>query len=136
MRWAFTLTLAVAGSAVLAGSAAVLGVRAPADPSAVQPVWTETKWPFLLDQWGIGKAFVCMPADCGAKIDVYVRPKIGFCNCATGVSDDAELERVADTELVSPEIRPLAGGRPVKIGWMQGLSRAYRTTEARAAGER
>jgi len=43
-----------------------------------------------MDQWGLGKAFVCMPADCGVKVDIYVRPKIGFCNCATGVSDDAE----------------------------------------------
>jgi hypothetical protein len=111
------------------------GVRAPANPSTVQPVWTEIKWPFLLDQWGIGKAFVCLPADCGAKIDVYVRPKIGFCNCSTGVSDDTELERVADTELVSLETRPLDSGRPVKVGWMQGLSRAYRISEEKA-GER
>jgi hypothetical protein len=139
MRWAFTLTLAFAGSAFLAGSMAVLGLRAPADPSTMQPVlmqpvWIETKWPFLMDQWGIGKAFVCMPADCGSKIDVYVRPKIGFCNCSTGVSDDAELERVADTELVSPEIRPLDSGSPVKVGWMQGLRRAYRVSETKAGG--
>jgi hypothetical protein len=135
MRWAFTLTVVVAGLAVMAGSMAVLGVRAPADPSTVQAVWTEAKWPFLLDQWGTGRAFVCRPADCGAEIDVYVRPKIGFCNCSTGVSDDAELERVADTELVSPDIRPLDRGRPVKVGWMQGLSRAYRVSEAKP-GER
>ena len=144
MRWAFALTLGVAGSALLAESMAVLGVRSPADPStahlasmqlaSMQPVWTETKWPFLLDQWGLGRAFVCLPADCGARIEVYVRPKIGFCNCSTGVSDDAELERVADTELVSPEIRPLDPGRPVKVGWMQGLSRTYRVSEAKAGG--
>ena len=131
MRKAFTLTLALAGMVSLGGFM-VLGARAPANPSTVQPAWTEVKWPFLLDQWGIGKAFVCATADCGAKIDVYVRPKIGFCNCSTGVSDDAELERVADTELVSPEIRPLDAGRPVKVGWMQGLSRAYRISEAKA----
>jgi hypothetical protein len=129
MRKAFTFTLALAGMASLAGFI-VLGARAPANPSTVQPVWTEVKWPFQLDQWGIGKAFVCARADCGAKIDV--RPKIGFCNCSTGVSDDAEPERVADTELVSPEIRPLDAGRPVKVGWMQGLSRAYQISEAKA----
>ena len=135
MRPSFTLTLALAGIAPLAGFMAVLGERAPANPSTVQPVWTEIKWPFLLDQWGIGRAFVCVPAVCGAKIDVYVRPKIGFCNCSTGVSDDVELERVADTGLVSLEIRPLDPGRPVKVGWMQGLSRAYRISEEKA-GER
>jgi hypothetical protein len=135
MRKTFILTLALAGIASLVGFMAVFGVRAPANPSTVRPVWTEIKWPFLLDEWGIGKAFVCRPEDCGAEIDVYVRPKIGFCNCSTGVSDDAELERVADTGLVSPQIRPLDPGRPVKVGWMQGLSRAYRTSEQRA-GER
>ena len=135
MRKTFILTLALAGIAAMAGFMAMLGVRAPANPSTVQPLWTEVKWPFLLDQWGIGRAFVCRPADCGAEIDVYVRPKIGFCNCSTGVSDAAELERVGDTELVSPEIRPLDPGRPVKVGWMQGVSRTYRMSEEKA-GER
>src|ERR1700686_527514 len=125
MRKTFILTLALAGIASLVGFMAAFGVRAPANPSTVRPVWTEIKWPFLLDEWGIGKAFVCRPAECGVKVDIYVRPKIGFCNCSTGVAEDAELERVADTGLVSPETWPLGPGRPVKVGWMQGLSRAY-----------
>jgi hypothetical protein len=135
MRKTFILTLALAGSALVAGSMAVLGVRAPADPNTLQPVWSEIKWPFLVDQWGTGRAFACRPADCGVGIDVYVRPKIGFCNCSTGVADDAELERVADTDLVSPDVRPLSGGRTVKVGWMQGISRAYRVSETKE-GER
>src|SRR5215468_10875336 len=116
---------AIVCAAGVAGSAAVLGLREPANPSAMKPVWIETKWPFLQDQWGFGKAFLCMPADCGVKIDVFVRPKIGFCNCSTGVSDDSELERVADTDLVSANVRPLSAGSPVKVGWMRGLSRPY-----------
>jgi hypothetical protein len=124
------LAIGLAAAGVIAGSAAVWGLWAPAPPSATpspasQPVWTETKWPFLQDQWGIGKAFACMPADCGVKIELFIRPKIGFCNCSTGVSDDNELERVADTDLLSPKVKPLAPGNPVKIGWMRGLSRAY-----------
>jgi hypothetical protein len=132
MRKAFIFALALVGTAVMAGSATVLGLRASAIPSPIAPVWTEIKWPFRLDQWGIGRAFVCAPADCGGRIDVYVRPKIGFCNCATGVSDDAELERVSDTGLVSPEIQPLGPGRPIKVGWMTGLSRAYRASDEKA----
>jgi len=116
-------------AAAVAGSAAVLGLREPANPSAMKPVWIETKWPFLQDQWGFGKAFLCMPADCGVKIDVFIRPKIGFCNCSTGVSDDNELERVADTDLISPKVRPVGPADPVKIGWMKGLSRAYRVSD-------
>ncbi|HEY6254603.1 MAG TPA: hypothetical protein VIY51_02310 [Xanthobacteraceae bacterium] len=129
MRKASTVALAFAGVAVLAGSLAALGMRVQAPEAApaehFQPVFTEAKWPFLLDQWGLGRAFVCAPADCGAKVEVYVRPKIGFCNCATGVSDDAELERVADTDLISPQAKPLGPGRPVKIGWMDGRVRSY-----------
>jgi hypothetical protein len=133
MNRAPALAIAVVGLAIPAASVALLGVRAPAHPTTtMQPVWTETKWPFLLDQWGIGKAFVCMPADCGAKIDVYVRPKIGFCNCSTGVFDDAELERVADTDLVGSDSRPLDRGRAVKIGWMKGLGRLYRMSDGNA----
>jgi hypothetical protein len=110
----------------------VLGVRAPANPDAIEPAWTETKWPFLQDQWGIGAAFVCQPADCGVKIEVFIRPKIGFCNCSTGVSDDNELERVADTDLVSPQVRPLGAGNPVKVGWMRGLRRLYAVSGEKA----
>ena len=129
--------ISIAAAIVVAGSAAVWGIWAPAVPSAavsgaIEPVWTESKWPFLQDQWGIGKAFVCAPADCGVKIDLFIRPKIGFCNCSTGVSDDNELQRVADTDLVSPKVRPLGASSPIKIGWMQGLSRAYRASDEKA----
>jgi hypothetical protein len=133
MKLAPVLAIAIIGIGSAAGSVAVRGVHAPANPGAAEPVWSETKWPFLVDQWGSGRAFVCGPADCGSKLEVYVRPKIGFCNCATGVSDDKELERVADTDLVSPEVRPLAPGRAVKIGWMDGLSRAYRSSDGRGS---
>jgi hypothetical protein len=117
---------AVAIAGLAAGSAAVFGVRAPYRPAApVEAVWSEAKWPFPIDQWGAGRAFVCLPADCGTKVELYVRPKIGFCNCATGVSDEPELERVADTELVSRSVRPRGAGHPVKVGWMHGLGRQY-----------
>ncbi len=132
MKRAPALAIAVVGIAVIVASVALLGARAPANPSTLPPVWTETKWPFLMDQWGIGKAFVCMPADCGAKIDVYVRPKIGLCNCSTGVADEAELERVADTDLFGRNMRPLSPGRAVKVGWMTGLSRLYRMSDEKA----
>ena len=110
---------------LMAAFATLSGLRAPANPGAKELVWTEVKWPFPLDQWGIGKAFVCIPADCGVKVDLYIRPKIGYCNCATGISDDAELERVGDTELVSPKTPARGRSNPIKVGWMEGRSRPY-----------
>jgi hypothetical protein len=132
MQRAPVLTLAIAAMAIAVALIAGLGARAPAKPSAIDPFWPETKWPFLVDQWGTGRAFVCMPADCDGKVEVYVRPKIGFCNCSTGVSDDTELERVADTELLDANIRPLDAGHAIKVGWMRGLARLYRPADERS----
>ena len=133
MKKALAGAIVVAGIglmiALMAGSASVLGVRAPTGPATYAASgFDEEKWPFLLDQWGVGKAFVCAPADCGVKVELYIRPKIGFCNCATGVSDDQELERVADTDLVTANALPLGPGRPVTVGWMKGLSRRYQAS--------
>jgi hypothetical protein len=65
------------------------------------------------------------------QTSVFIRPKIGFCNCATGVSDDVELERVADTDLISTAVQPLGPGAPADAGWMHGRSRLYRISAAR-----
>src|SRR5580700_4133854 len=110
MKPALAYAIVIAALGLVAGSASVLGVRTPATPPPIAPVFAEEPWPFLLDQWGVGKAFACMPADCGVKVEVFVRPKIGFCNCSTGVSDDQELERVADTDLIAAQTRPLGAG--------------------------
>jgi hypothetical protein len=132
MKRAFAYAIAAAGAGIIAASVAAFAVRPPAAPVTPQPVWAEAKWPFPIDQWGLGRTFACMPADCGVKVDLYVRPKIGFCNCSTGVSDDAELERVADTGLIEADSVPLGPGRAIKIGWMRGLTRSYRPADPQA----
>jgi hypothetical protein len=123
---------AIAGAlalvAVIGGTAAFL---APASPepqgiaARVRPVWTEVGWPFPLDQWGRGWAFQCKAADCGREVKLYLRAKIGFCNCATGVADDEELDRVGDVDLVGGESSALGPGRPIGVHWMKGRSRGY-----------
>jgi hypothetical protein len=89
--------LALSALGALAG-AAVLASKSP-DARDRHPAWSEAKWPFPVDQWGTGRAFLCKAEDCGVEVDLYLRAKIGFCNCTTGVSDDEELERVADVTL-------------------------------------
>ena len=126
----FAIILGVAlglGSAV--GAIALLK-SGPAD-GTLHPVWAEVQWPFSIDQWGRGKAFRCKAADCGADVSLYLRAKIGFCNCVTGVSDDAELDRMSDFDLVG-EATPLGAGRHIAIGRMQGRSRAYACRRRRA----
>ena len=62
---------------------------------------------------------------CGDDVEVYVRPKIGFCNCDRGVADDDEVDRVADLDLISERFVPLAAGEVVRVADMPGRSRAY-----------
>jgi hypothetical protein len=121
---------------LLAVHAATPEVWAPVQHAAeLHPAWTEFKWPFVVDQWGIGRAFVCKPAECGVEVAVYLRPKIGFCKCATGVDGDDELERVGDNELIGADTVALGPGRPIEVAWMKGRSRAYRGADPMAAGQ-
>src|SRR5882757_6748650 len=94
----------------------------------VQPTvggWQEIAWPFPRDAWPAGRAYRCGAATCGDDIELYVRPKIGFCNCDTGVADDDEVDRVADLDLISERFVPLAAGEVVRVAEMPGRSRAY-----------
>ena len=93
--------------------------------SPARAVWTEMKWPFPIDQWGPGRAFTCKPADCGTGVTLYLRAKIGFCNCETGVADDEELDRIGDLDLVDSQSSALGPGRPITVHWMKGRSRGY-----------
>ena len=53
-----------------------------------------------------------------------MRPKIGFCNCDSGVADDDEVDRVADLDLMSQRFVPLAPGKVIRIADMTGRSRS------------
>jgi hypothetical protein len=134
------------GLALAAGLAAAMGgyfalvPPSPADKSAagtaaVQPIWTEVTWPFPIDQWGTGRAFACNAADCGAEVKLYLRAKLGSCNCATGIADDADLDRMSDFDLVGGEVSPLGAGRPIAVAWMKGRSRAYTLTARNRPGK-
>jgi hypothetical protein len=137
-----TTTAIAAAAAVglggLVGAFALLaGNRTADDGAAARPpraVWTEVQWPFPIDQWGKGKAFRCKAADCGAEVNLYLRAKLGSCNCTTGVADDAELDRMSDFDLVGGEVSPLGDGRPIAVAWMKGRSRAYTLTARKPPG--
>jgi len=122
--------LGVGLAGLLAADAMTVGgEQQEADASApMHARWTEVKWPFPLDQWGTGRAFQCRAADCGTEVDLYLRAKLGFCNCTTGVSDDAELDRVGDLDLLSSKFEGLHDGQPITVGWMKGRSRPFHVT--------
>jgi hypothetical protein len=118
-------------AAVMAASFAlsaglVSGARSVAMSGA--PVWQETKWPFLTDEWGAGRAFLCKAADCGSEILLYLRVKVGFCSCSVGITDDDELDRLGDLPLLSDKFVGLAAGHSVRIDDMIGRSRPYQVS--------
>ena len=89
-------------------------------------LWREISWPFPRDGWPAGRAFRCDACGGGlGGVELYVRPKIGFCNCTTGVADDDEVDRVADLDLISPQFAPREAGRAVQVAGLSGRSRVY-----------
>src|ERR1700742_3935092 len=97
-----------------------------AAPGSGAMAWREIAWPFPRDGWPAGRAFRCDA--CGGElggVELYVRPKIGFCNCTTGVADDDEVDRVADLDLISPQFAPREPGRAVRVAGLAGRARVY-----------
>jgi hypothetical protein len=92
--------------------------------------WREIAWPFPRDAWPKGRAFRCAMEACGGEVEIYVRPKLGFCNCDNGVADDDEVDRVADLDLISPRFVPLEAGKVIHLADMAGRIRAYDLTMA------
>jgi hypothetical protein len=123
----------------LVGTLAFFGLPLPDRGGAAtppsHPVWAEVQWPFPMDEWGKGKAFRCTAADCGAEINLYIRAKLGFCNCTTGVSDDDELNRLSDFSLIGDRFSFLGPGHPITVAWMKDRSRSYAVAVPFRAGQ-
>jgi len=133
--------LALVLAAGLAGATAGYFALVPPGPAdkvtsdtPARLVWVEGKWPFPIDQWGTGRAFTCKAADCGTEAKLYLRAKLGSCNCETGVASDTDLDRMSDFDLIG-EVLPLGAGRPITIAWMKGRSRAYKLTGPNLPGK-
>src|SRR2546423_3211790 len=92
-------------AAALLAIGALSGVAAYERAGSGVGDWHEIAWPFPRDGWPAGRAFRCATETCG-EIEIYIRPKIGFCNCDRGVADDDEVDRVADLDLLSEQFVP------------------------------
>ena len=121
MRRLIAITIAALVFGALSGVAAYQKVRPQA--SAGERHWQEIAWPYPRDGWPAGRAFRC--DGCVGGIELYVPPKIGFCNCDSGVADDDEVDRVADLDLISERFAPLAPGKVIRVADLSGRSRAY-----------
>src|SRR5258708_25883281 len=84
--------------------------------------WHQIAWPFPRDAWPAGRAW---RGEGG--IEVYVRPKLGFCgNCETGVVADEEVDGVTDLDLLDEHFAPVQAGSRIRITDLFGRPRAYR----------
>ena len=118
----FSQCIALAGATICLNSPPAIA----GDDNASPGIWQDMKWPLAFDPWPPGRAFQCGKADCGADIELYVRPKLGFCNCATGITEDSEIDQVGDLAAIGPDFVPLGNGRAIQVGDMKGLARNYR----------
>jgi hypothetical protein len=103
---------------VLAALVALTGAAPQAPPASG---WEEIAWPFPRDAWPAGKAYRCRDCD----LEVYIRAKLGFCNCTTGVTDDAEVDAVSDVDMISQEFDAPAPGEMVEAAGLRGRARGY-----------
>src|SRR6266436_307092 len=124
MRRLLAILIAALAFGALSGVAAYQKAR-PQSEGIIDAAWQEIAWPFPRDGWPAGRAFRCEALACGAEIELYVRPKIGFCNCDAGVADDDEVDRVADLDLISERFAPLAPGSAIRMADMSGRLRSY-----------
>ena len=128
MRWTGTIRVVIAtltgatlvAAGLLVGHVSIDRTRA----TAPQPEWTEVEWPFPMDAWDKGKAFQCKAKHCGTEVNLYLRSKVGFCNCVISVDDD-DVDRTGDLDLLGADRAALGSGRPINVRWMEGRSRAY-----------
>src|SRR5215469_1204083 len=116
----FAFGLAVGSLLIVSGESSAQNIATNGAQSAM---WSDEKWPFPIDQWGTGLAFRCGAETCRSEMHLYLRAKVGFCRCAIGVSDDDEIDRVGDLELIGTDYRPLAPGHATTAGAMSGRAR-------------
>ncbi|MCP3473365.1 hypothetical protein NLM33_23935 [Bradyrhizobium sp. CCGUVB1N3] len=119
MRRAATIAVA----AIALGASGVGAYQLAPAPVETSAHWREIAWPFPRDGWPAGRAFRCDGACAGAEL--YVRAKLGFCNCDRGVVDDDEVDRVADLDLISPRFVATAPGDRSRVGELHGRARRY-----------
>jgi hypothetical protein len=125
------LIKAFPGAAFLAFAAGLffygpsLTATSSAQRAAETSGWSAIQWPFPVDAWPQGRAFHCGVEECGMEVNFYIRPKIGFCDCYRGVSDDDEIDRVGDLVVLSERYTPLAAGTAVDLGSIRGRARHF-----------
>ncbi|GLR87886.1 hypothetical protein GCM10007857_45980 [Bradyrhizobium iriomotense] len=115
--------MTMVAAAMALGASGVGAYQLAPVPAETSAHWREIAWPFPRDGWPAGRAFRCDGACDGAEL--YVRAKLGFCNCDRGVADDDEVDRVADLDLISPRFAATAPGDPLRVDELEGRARHY-----------
>jgi hypothetical protein len=129
LRGASGLVLAVGLASLVARDGAAVSAGAPLLTSAA---WSETAWPFLRDQWGAGQALRCDAAHCGIPAQLYLRSKVGFCDCFNHVEDDDDIDRLTDFDLIGGDrVVPLGAGQRLTLAAGPARLRAFQLEDRR-----
>ena len=123
------LAVGLAGLVTRDGAATGDGAGQPARDRAT---WSETAWPFLRDQWGGGRALRCVGPPCDEDSRLYLRTKVGFCDCFNHVEDDDDIDRLTDFDLMGGDrVVPLGPGRRLALAAGPARQRAFRLEDRR-----
>jgi hypothetical protein len=126
----FAIVLAFAALGLVAGDGSA---TRPAGSDAGSGMLVEAQWPFGLDQWGRGRAFACDATRCGADAKLYVRAKVGFCDCFNHVDED-DVDRLTDFDLIGNAVA-LGADRPMRLGSDPARRRTYRLEGPKGFGQ-
>jgi hypothetical protein len=120
----FGIVLAFGAIGLIAGDGAATTATSFGAGSG-STMFVEAKWPFGLDQWGRGRAFDCKSSRCGADAKLYVRAKVGFCDCFDHVDED-DVDRLTDFDFIRATAVSLGADRPMWLGGDPARLRAFR----------
>jgi hypothetical protein len=118
--------MALVAVTVLASAPFHLDAQAPLVTAGSRLVWREVQWTAPFDPWPKGREFRCSGGACGSELRLTIRPKIGFCNCATGVADDDELDRVGDLDLIADDFSASTEGHTITVGTLHRVRHGSR----------
>ncbi len=125
---AFAIALALGATGLVAGDGS-----ATRTTGAGAAMFIEAKWPFGLDQWGRGRAFACDTTRCGVDAKLYIRAKVGFCDCFNHVDED-DVDRLTDFDLIGKAV-PRGPDRALRLGEDPARLRTFRLEGPKEFGQ-
>ena len=81
------------------------------------PVWSEVKWPFLLDQWGAGRHFDARPSNAAGKFMYISEPRLDFADAQRAFLMTTKSIASATSSSLAVTINRLRRADPLRLAY-------------------